>query len=60
MLNSYQVGFCYGAVLAYGCLQPDNWQEIHHKVVSAAYEIIKAKGYTNWAIGMTVVRDRGR
>lgn len=33
---------------------PDNWQEIHKQVVAAAGEIIRAKGYTNWAIGMTV------
>ncbi|VDK67478.1 unnamed protein product [Litomosoides sigmodontis] len=32
----------------------DKWQdEIHKGVVSAAYEIIKLKGYTSWAIGMS-------
>lgn len=33
---------------------PEDWRAVHKAVVSAAYEIIKAKGYTNWAIGMTV------
>lgn len=27
---------------------------VHRNVIDAAYEIIKAKGYTNWAIGLTV------
>ncbi|EFO16236.1 L-lactate dehydrogenase [Loa loa] len=32
----------------------DKWhEEIHKGVVSAAYEIIKLKGYTSWAIGMS-------
>lgn len=32
----------------------DKWQEeVHKGVVSAAYEIIKLKGYTSWAIGMS-------
>ncbi|CAG9540803.1 unnamed protein product [Cercopithifilaria johnstoni] len=32
----------------------DKWQEkVHKEVVSAAYEIIKLKGYTSWAIGMS-------
>jgi L-lactate dehydrogenase len=33
---------------------PDNWEKIHKDVINAAGEIIKAKGYTNWAIGATV------
>lgn len=33
---------------------PENWREIHRQVVSSAYEIIVRKGYTNWAIGLTV------
>lgn len=33
---------------------PDNWEAIHKQVIGAAGEIIKAKGYTNWAIGATV------
>lgn len=32
---------------------PENWNEIHKKVVDSAYEIIKLKGYTNWAIGLS-------
>ena len=31
-----------------------SWQEpIHKKVVDSAYEIIKLKGYTSWAIGLS-------
>jgi L-lactate dehydrogenase len=33
---------------------PENWESVHTEVINAAYEIIKSKGYTNWAIGMTV------
>lgn len=32
---------------------PDNWNDLHKKVVDSAYEIIKLKGYTNWAIGLS-------
>ncbi|VDK19192.1 unnamed protein product [Anisakis simplex] len=33
----------------------EHWeQEIHKKVVDSAYEIIKLKGYTSWAIGLSV------
>jgi len=32
---------------------PENWEQLHKDVVQSAYEIIKAKGYTNWAIGLT-------
>jgi len=31
---------------------PDSWETVHRDVINAAYEIIKAKGYTNYAIGM--------
>nr|NP_001165451.1 L-lactate dehydrogenase C chain [Xenopus laevis]P42121.2 RecName: Full=L-lactate dehydrogenase C chain; Short=LDH-C [Xenopus laevis]AAA50433.1 lactate dehydrogenase-C [Xenopus laevis] len=31
-----------------------NWKEVHKKVVDSAYEVIKLKGYTNWAIGFSV------
>ncbi|XP_035147118.1 L-lactate dehydrogenase B chain-like [Callithrix jacchus] len=31
----------------------ENWQE-GHKMVESAYEVIKLKGYTNWAIGLSV------
>ncbi len=33
---------------------PEDWAAVHTKVVRAAYEVIRAKGYTNWAIGLTV------
>lgn len=33
---------------------PENWNEIHTKVVKSAYEIIELKGYTSWAIGLSV------
>ncbi|KAB5541917.1 hypothetical protein PHYPO_G00085490 [Pangasianodon hypophthalmus] len=32
----------------------ENWKEAHKLVVDSAYEVIKLKGYTNWAIGMSV------
>jgi len=32
---------------------PENWAEIHKEVVNSAYEIIKLKGYTSWAIGLS-------
>lgn len=31
----------------------ENWTECHKEVVSAAYEVIKLKGYTSWAIGLS-------
>ncbi|ESN93596.1 hypothetical protein HELRODRAFT_115469 [Helobdella robusta] len=33
---------------------PENWNEIHKEVVNSAYEIIKLKGYTSWAIGVMI------
>lgn len=33
---------------------PENWTDLHQRVIRAAYEVIQCKGYTNWAIGMTV------
>uniref|UniRef100_A0A4D5R8X2 L-lactate dehydrogenase n=1 Tax=Scolopendra viridis TaxID=118503 RepID=A0A4D5R8X2_SCOVI len=33
---------------------PENWGELHKKVVESAYEIIKLKGYTSWGIGLSV------
>jgi len=33
---------------------PENWKQVHHDVVQSAYEVIKLKGYTSWAIGMSV------
>ncbi|KAJ8922399.1 hypothetical protein NQ315_004344 [Exocentrus adspersus] len=33
---------------------PENWKELHKEVVNAAYDVIKLKGYTSWAIGLSV------
>lgn len=33
---------------------PEGWNEIHKQVVQSAYEVIKLKGYTSWAIGLSV------
>ncbi|XP_077611246.1 L-lactate dehydrogenase A-like 6B isoform X2 [Crocuta crocuta] len=33
---------------------PEKWKNIHCGVIASAYEIIKMKGYTNWAIGLSV------
>jgi len=32
----------------------EDWNEIHRQVVNSAYDIIKLKGYTSWAIGLSV------
>ncbi|KAM9467406.1 L-lactate dehydrogenase B-A chain [Clarias gariepinus] len=32
----------------------EKWKEVHKMVVDSAYEVIRLKGYTNWAIGMSV------
>ncbi|XP_072097354.1 L-lactate dehydrogenase B chain [Mobula birostris] len=32
----------------------EDWKEVHKMVVDSAYELIKLKGYTNWAIGLSV------
>ncbi|KAM6925630.1 L-lactate dehydrogenase B-B chain isoform 2-T2 [Lycodopsis pacificus] len=32
----------------------ENWMETHKMVVDSAYEVIRLKGYTNWAIGLSV------
>ncbi|NXP10554.1 LDHB dehydrogenase, partial [Thinocorus orbignyianus] len=32
----------------------ENWKEVHKQVVESAYEVIKLKGYTNWAIGLSI------
>jgi len=32
----------------------DHWKATHKAVVDSAYEVIKLKGYTNWAIGLSV------
>ncbi|CAH0578391.1 unnamed protein product [Chrysodeixis includens] len=33
---------------------PENWKETHTMVVKSAYEVIKLKGYTSWAIGLSL------
>ncbi|KAJ8985534.1 hypothetical protein NQ317_019917 [Molorchus minor] len=33
---------------------PENWKQVHKNVVNAAYDVIKLKGYTSWAIGLSV------
>ncbi|XP_012502247.1 PREDICTED: L-lactate dehydrogenase A-like 6B [Propithecus coquereli] len=33
---------------------PEQWGNVHKEVIASAYEIIKMKGYTNWAIGLSV------
>lgn len=32
----------------------EHWNELHKQVVQSAYEVIKLKGYTSWAIGLSV------
>ncbi|XP_036399620.1 L-lactate dehydrogenase A chain-like [Megalops cyprinoides] len=32
----------------------EDWRHVHKKVVDGAYEVIKLKGYTSWAIGLSV------
>ncbi|KAM6159072.1 L-lactate dehydrogenase A-like 6B [Rhynchocyon petersi] len=32
----------------------EQWENIHKEVIASAYEIIKRKGYTSWAIGLSV------
>lgn len=34
----------------------ENWNEIYKKVVGSAYEVIKLKGYTSWAIGLSAAQ----
>jgi len=34
----------------------EQWEQLHHEVVNAAYEIIKLKGYTSWGIGITTAK----
>ncbi|KPI94347.1 PREDICTED: L-lactate dehydrogenase isoform X2 [Papilio xuthus] len=33
---------------------PEQWRRMHQLVVESAYEIIKLKGYTSWAIGLSL------
>ncbi|XP_006889430.1 PREDICTED: L-lactate dehydrogenase A chain-like [Elephantulus edwardii] len=32
----------------------EQWKEVHKQVADSAYEVIKLKGYTSWAIGLSV------
>uniref|UniRef100_A0A452E9I9 L-lactate dehydrogenase n=1 Tax=Capra hircus TaxID=9925 RepID=A0A452E9I9_CAPHI len=32
----------------------EQWKAVHKQVVDSAYEVIKLKGYTSWAIGLSV------
>ncbi|XP_017780498.1 PREDICTED: L-lactate dehydrogenase isoform X2 [Nicrophorus vespilloides] len=32
----------------------ENWSQLHQQVIDSAYEVIKLKGYTSWAIGLSV------
>nr|XP_034347795.1 L-lactate dehydrogenase A-like 6B isoform X2 [Arvicanthis niloticus] len=33
---------------------PEQWGNVHKEVIASAYNIIKMKGYTSWAIGLSV------
>ncbi|XP_036025231.1 L-lactate dehydrogenase A-like 6B isoform X2 [Onychomys torridus] len=33
---------------------PEQWGNVHKDVIASAYNIIKMKGYTSWAIGLSV------
>lgn len=33
---------------------PMEWSKVHKDVIDAAFKVIAGKGYTNWAIGLTV------
>lgn len=33
---------------------PEKWDDVHKQVIKSAYEIIELKGYTSWAIGLSV------
>lgn len=37
-----------------GSDDPEDWESIHKEVIKSAYDVIKLKGYTNWAIGTAV------
>ncbi|ELW48689.1 L-lactate dehydrogenase A chain [Tupaia chinensis] len=32
----------------------EQWKQVHKQVVDSAYKVIKLKGYTSWAIGLSV------
>lgn len=33
---------------------PDQWRCVHAEVIRSAYDVIKLKGYTSWAIGLSI------
>ncbi|CAH0547730.1 unnamed protein product [Brassicogethes aeneus] len=33
---------------------PENYKQLHKDVINSAYEVIRLKGYTNWAVGLSV------
>ncbi|KAJ8340126.1 hypothetical protein SKAU_G00347590 [Synaphobranchus kaupii] len=35
-------------------IDQEDWNYVHKKVVEGAYEVIRLKGYTSWAIGLSV------
>ncbi|KAJ8248927.1 hypothetical protein GJAV_G00229270 [Gymnothorax javanicus] len=35
-------------------MDAEGWGEVHQEVVNSAYEVIRLKGYTSWAIGLSV------
>lgn len=35
---------------------PENYGKVHKEVIDSAYEIIRLKGYTSWAIGATIAQ----
>ncbi|XP_049637032.1 L-lactate dehydrogenase C chain-like [Suncus etruscus] len=37
----------------------EQWKKIHTQVIQSGYEIIKLKGYTSWAIGLSVADISG-
>ncbi|KAF5272643.1 hypothetical protein FQR65_LT04885 [Abscondita terminalis] len=37
-----------------GC-DPENWREVHQKVIKADFELLKTKGHVSWAIAGNVV-----
>ncbi|KAG2467056.1 LDHB dehydrogenase, partial [Polypterus senegalus] len=32
----------------------ENWKDVHKQVVDSVYKIIELRGYTSWAIGLSV------
>nr|XP_055138187.1 L-lactate dehydrogenase A-like 6A isoform X2 [Symphalangus syndactylus] len=33
---------------------PEQWENVHKKVISSGYEMVKMKGYTSWGISLSV------